>query len=312
MPPLHQLGQVGGRAGTVPEVQYLLSVEGVDEAERIIDVHHPFAEVVAVVALLQPLPHLLLGAARRRRHVAHRLRKEAPYLLLRYPAQLVVGGIHADVLRLVEAAEHRYLRELRHPCQQHEPQVSVRRLEGGVERLQHLAVLLLHRRAQHVEDGLVVLVHQHHRLATRLLVRLAEHVLEADSQVLLQLVATVLLLPLSHTAVENCPELALPVEVADGKVNPEHRVLRPLRLQLRHPQSGKQFPASAEVGLQRAYKQALPEPPRAGEEAHVLLGEAIDPLRLIDIDIAALPYLLKSLYSYRIPHSAKQFAQITP
>ena len=77
-------------------------------------------------------------------------------------AQGVKSGIHADVVGLIEPAEHTDLRKLRHPREQHELQEVVRTLEGGVESFQSIPIDVFQRSVEHVEYGLVIFVYQHY------------------------------------------------------------------------------------------------------------------------------------------------------
>ena len=55
---VQQAHQVGRCAGGEPEISHLLLLEAIQEAERIIDVQHVFAEMVTIVVLFQHLLHL--------------------------------------------------------------------------------------------------------------------------------------------------------------------------------------------------------------------------------------------------------------
>ena len=186
-----QADEVGGRAGGEPVVAELLHVEGVEDAEGVVDVGHGRAEVIAVVLPLQEVPHLVKAASVLPGQGGDRFCEVLAHLLPGNAAESLVAVVHADVLGLVEAAEHADLRELGDARQQHELQVAVGRLEGGVERLQDVAVAVLQKNlfafavagvitgVEHVEDGLVVLVHQHHGTTAGTLAGTLQNALEA-------------------------------------------------------------------------------------------------------------------------------------
>ena len=49
--------------------------------------------------------------------------------------------VHANIVQLVEIAEHAYLGEFCHPGEEHEPQVAIGTLEYPVKRFQRIAVI---------------------------------------------------------------------------------------------------------------------------------------------------------------------------
>ena len=77
--------------------------------------------MIAVVLLFQFLLHVLGGAVIFYRHIGNGLPEVLVDFFLRDAAQGFVTGIHTDVLRLVETAEHADLRKLGYTCQQHKP-----------------------------------------------------------------------------------------------------------------------------------------------------------------------------------------------
>ena len=53
--------------------------------------------------------------------------------------------IHADVVQLVEVAEHAYVREVRYPCEEHEAEVSVGALQNSIKGFQDVTISLQQR-----------------------------------------------------------------------------------------------------------------------------------------------------------------------
>ena len=77
-----QTHQERGRAGAKPVTAHYVIGKAVDDAERIVDVGHLAAEVIAVVHILQPCLCLLLGDALAVGQFADRVVKNAVQLLL--------------------------------------------------------------------------------------------------------------------------------------------------------------------------------------------------------------------------------------
>ena len=168
-------------------------------------------------------------------HFPDRFGEIAFHLLLCDAAEAFVIGCQADVVRLVEAAEDAHLRELGHPCQQHELQVRVRPLEDRIKALQHRAVPILQAvfraldisldvHVQDIQYRLVVFVHQDHAAAAVLLVRLRQHVGEAIPYRCPVRVLSINPLPIRHIAVQLRLQIARFEEVGGVEVDMEHGV----------------------------------------------------------------------------------------
>jgi len=90
-----------------------------------------------------------------------------------------------------------------------------------------------------------------------------------------------------------------------------HRVLRPVLLQRRHCQPVEQLLLPLEIRLHSRHQQTLSEPPGAAQEVVLTgLGNLVDEIGLVDIDIPALADLLKTLYSNRVKHTACPFSSL--
>ena len=103
--------------------------------------------MVTVVLQLQHLLHLVHTELHILSKLTDRFGKNSFQFLLRDTAKRFITLVHADVLRLVEAAEDTHLGELRHTRQHHEAQVSIRCLEGTIETFEDIAVIILQRDA---------------------------------------------------------------------------------------------------------------------------------------------------------------------
>ena len=265
-----QADEVRGCARTEPVVVYPPAVQRVEQAEGIVHVRQPVAEVVAVVLQLQPLLHFLRRTAVVRGHVGNGFGEITVYLVLRDAAQRLVTPVHADVLRLVETAEHAHLRELRHARQQHKLQVLVRCLEHGVEGLEHVAVPVLERgvHVEHVQHRFVVFVNKHHGPASRPLVGGTEHLHEAvaDTQCFDFRRKTVLIHPTGDIEIQFLFQFTGIGEVRAVEVHMKYGMHGPFRFQSLHGQPAEQLPAAQVIVLQRGHEQALAEAAGAAQE----------------------------------------------
>ena len=186
------------------------------------------------------------------RHIGNGLPEVLVDFFLRDAAQGFVTGIHTDVLRLVETAEHADLRKLGYTCQQHKLQVAVGRLEYGVETFQHITVTVFQRSVgiEHIQYRLVVLVNQHHAAATRLFVGSFEHTGKAVAHTHIAFgLYAVLLFPSGHVTLQYGLQFTGIEEISPVEVHVEHRIHFPFRFQPFDGQSAKQFLASLEILL---------------------------------------------------------------
>ena len=131
-------------------------------------------------------------------------------LILRDAAKCVETGVVADVIRLVEAAEHADLWELSHSCEQHKLQMLVGELEHAIKTFQYLAVEVLKSLyasfdnwwgdagVHHVEQRLVVFVNKHDNTSARLLVGFLENVCQPVAKGIGKLILAVFRLTLCH------------------------------------------------------------------------------------------------------------------
>ena len=121
-------------------------------------------------------------------------------------------------------------------------------------------------RIQHIEYGLVVFVYQHHAPPAVPLVRLLQHVGKPLAYILKFCSSPVFLFPCADRTSYDIIQFARSCKVSPVKVDMEHGVFRPLRLQ---PVNGKpleQFFPPLEIAFQGRDQQALAEPTRAAQE----------------------------------------------
>ena len=263
--------------------------------------------MVAVILLLQPLLHLFRRTAVVHRHVGNGLREVAVDLFLRDAAQRLVTSVHADVLRLVETAEHAHLRELRHARQQHELQMLVCHLEYRVKGFQHVAVMLLQHRVnvEHVQNRFVVLVDKDHGATPRLLMGGFEHSLKTSSQV--QPVwfrsQTVVGFPACHIAVQTFLQCVRFCEVTAIEVQMKHRINVPCLFHAFYLQPLEQFLTAKIIVLQRRDKQALAETAGTAQEVDAaLVRQAVYQVGLVHVDVTVFDNAVETLNANGIFH----------
>ena len=80
--------------------------------------------------------------------------------------------VHANIIQLVEIAEHADLRKLRHPGEEHKTQVTVCTLEYTIESFQRVTVIRKQSiiSPERLQKRLVILVNKHNNFTTGLLV----------------------------------------------------------------------------------------------------------------------------------------------
>ena len=216
----------------------------------------------------------------------------------------LVTIVHADILRLVETAEHTNLRELGDTRQQHELQISVGTLEGGIESFQRVPVLVFHRSIKHIQNRLVVFIHQHHGTATILFTGTTEHFLKTVAHGQQILVFPIHALRLPQKSLYFGFQHTFLGEVVAIEVDMEHRILIPVFLQFFHRQPFKEFFPAPEIGFECRNQQTLAKAPRAAEEIDFPAGHHLmDKSRLVHVHITVFTEIAECLYSDRIFHT---------
>ena len=266
--------------------------------------------MIAVVVPLKHGQHTVPVGLELYCHLLYRLGEIPFHLLLGDAAQGLIPCVHADILRLVESAEHAHLGEFRDSRQQHELQVVVRRLEYGVESPEHLPVPVLQRpaltahlnrvvRIHHVQQRLVVFVDEHNAPPPGGFVGLAQDLRKAAAHVQVPCRSTVDFFPSHHRGLNLPVQNASFREVAGIEVNVKYRVLQPVLFQSIDGQSLEQLVPSEEVVLDRGYEQTLPEPSRTAQKIYfTALGQSVHQIRFVNIDVSVIAHLFETLNSY--------------
>ena len=187
--------------------------------------------------------------------------KIAFQLLARDPAKGFELLVHADISRLVEAAEHAYLREFGHPRQQDELQVLVSRLEYRVETFQDSPVAVFQRhpvfpdnrfqsRVEDIQNRLVILVDQYHGTTSHPRVSLSQDLNESHSPIPALIRKNgVSLFPSGNMLLDHLFQRTLLLKIAPVKINMKHRVFQPVFFQAVDCQPLEKFLSPEEIIL---------------------------------------------------------------
>ena len=170
---IQQADQIGGCSCAKPIILNILLIKCIQNAERIINTLHPFAEMISIKSLLQYPPHLLFGIAVNSSQLLYLLRESLFQFLICDTANGIIHRRHAYIIRLIKITEHTHLRELSNTGEENELQMLVGSLKGGIESTKHVSVFLLQGylftqmlyhipRIHNVEQRFIIFVHQNH------------------------------------------------------------------------------------------------------------------------------------------------------
>ena len=267
--------------------------------------------MVAIVLQFESLSHFFGRTLVVVCHFRDGLREIAVYLLLGDTAERFVASVHADVLGLVEPAEHTHLREFGHPRQQDELQVCIGSFEHGVEGFQHVAVSVFQAgvHIEHVQNRFVVFINQYHGPSSGLLVRRAEHLDKPSSHV--QPVGfgsqSVAGFPIRHVILQPFFQYPCLGEVGAVEVYMKYGIHIPIFFQLVYLQSLEQFLVPQEIVFQCRYQQTFSEASRTAQKINAsFLGKLVNQVCFVYVDISVFDDAVKALYSYRVLHGINE------
>lgn len=298
---LEQIHQVSGRARLEPEVIQYFRLAGIQHAERIEDAGAIRVKVIAVVQAGHPLQGGFkihsVGLPQQRYLRGKRIYQ----FLFRNAAQGGVFGPGADVLQLVQVAEHADLRKLGDTRQEDEAKVAVGTFQHTVEGFQGAAVLLQQLFVEDgLEQGLVVFVNQDHDSLAGLFVSTPDDAFKTGRERSLRRILAVTFFPKREVAGKHLLQRLLIGVFFGIQVEVQHGILLPFRLQFLDGQPFEQLLPSLEVGFEGGNEQALAEAARAAQEIGSRgRGDLINQRRLIHVHIALLPDFPKGLYADR-------------
>ena len=87
----------------------------IKQTERIENIRLPLTEMITVIMPFQHKPNFIFRHIHFLRHRIHLIMKHRFKLILRNTTYGIIHRTHADICRLIETAEHTYLRKLCHP-----------------------------------------------------------------------------------------------------------------------------------------------------------------------------------------------------
>ncbi len=82
----------------------------------------------------------------------------------------------------------------------------------------------------------------------------------------------------------------------------QDRILHPIFFKFIYVKTSEQISPAAEIRIQSGKQKALAKPAGTAQENKMLFGQFISQCRLVNISKPFLNYLLKCLYTYRVPH----------
>jgi len=199
--------------------------------------------------------------------------------------------IEGDILQLVDAGEEAHLAELGNPGHEDEVNRAILPLHHRVEILQplaHLGGLLW--MLDVVEDRFIILINQHHHPLAIAGLGLTNQILQTTGEIGSRLARdpqALLIMPQQGLDAES--ELLTALHHPAGEVEQNHRIGdRPIPLRVER-KATKQLFVTLKQLFEGIDQQAFAEAAGTGEEPAALpLGQAVDLLALIHIEVAAL------------------------
>ena len=213
----------------------------------------------------------------------------------------IIRPIHADVIQLIQVAEHTDLGKFGDTGQEHKAKVTVGTLQHTVESLQR-ATVLIHKRfiQKRLKQRFVIFIYQHDNLLAGKFVRSFYHVCKTLFGTAVTTLCSVFLLPLLQMLVEHGKQIGCRLILPGVQVQMKHGIFHPFRLQLLNGKPTEQIFPSLKIGFESGKKQTLAETARTAQEIrHRSRSELINHLCLIHIKITILTQFLKSLHTNR-------------
>ena len=155
--------KVGRRAGIKPVAADTTVTQGIKQAERIVDILGPIAEMIAVVVIFQQFQSFFVGNLLPVGKRLHTILNIVLQLLLRNTANRRVFSLHRNILQIVQLAEYAELGELVDPGDEYKPQIRVKTLYRAVEIPHYLPQgrkpdLVVH----HIQQRCVIFINDQH------------------------------------------------------------------------------------------------------------------------------------------------------
>ena len=135
--------KVARSARCKPIVAHVILLKAVEDTERIENASQITAKMIAVVFFLQPRDRFMIIISIGCRKRVDRRVKHIEKFILCNTAKRLITSIHANVVGLIEAAEHAHLRELGNSREHHEMEVFVGVLKYSIESFENITVVRL-------------------------------------------------------------------------------------------------------------------------------------------------------------------------
>ena len=166
-------------------------------------------------------------------HIPNRLGEIIPKLILSDAAKSFVASVHTDVVRLVETAEHAYLREFCHSGKKNKLEMTVRHLKHGIESFQNVAVLVFKTGIciQNIQDRLVVLVYQDYGTTACLLMYRTKYITKTKSDSKFRVgMNTILFFPFVNIIIKHGLQYTCLSEIRPVEIHMKYRMYIPVLL----------------------------------------------------------------------------------
>lgn len=302
---LQELDEEGGGAGLEPVTSEIPLGEGVEEAEGVVDVVAVLGEVVAVEPVFEGPGGFFFRHAVGLAEGADVVGEVGAEFLLGDAADVGESVVHGDVHEVVDIAAHAYFAGFGDSGEEGEAEVAVAAFERSVEGFEGVAEGGLEGLvADGLEEGLVVLVDEHDDVSAGFFGGPPDDALEAEGGGCLAGSGAVEGLPGAEGVVEDVVQLGGCVVLLGVEVEVEDGVDGPLLLQPLHGESGEEFLAAREVGLEGGYEEAFPEAAGAAQKV-VFAGlyQTVDQPGFVDVDVAAFADFFEALYANGVDSS---------
>ena len=195
----------------------------------------------------------------------------------------------------------------------------VGRFEYGVEAFKDFPMLVFQQslftiyygrqsRVEHIEQRLVVFVHEHYGPSAVFLVGLCQNINKSVPQGRLYRVFSIFRFPRRYSAFYLLRQYPRWGEIIPIEVEMKYRIFQPVLFQVLHGQSLEQLFFTQEVVLKGRHQQALSEAARTAEEINSSFRhETMDECGLVYIDKITCDNLLEVLYSNRVFHDISNY-----
>ena len=176
-----QLHQIGRRSGLKPVVAEFQLVEGIKQAERVINANGVFNEMIAVIAYFQFVAYFFVSHFLFTRQFVQFFFQIMMYLSFAYTAYFNITFIHRQIFQIIQGTEHAHFAELGNSRQQRKLYAAVHAFQRTVKGLQRVAKRLLQFLvANSLQHRLVVFIDQYHHTVARLFISPADDALETQ------------------------------------------------------------------------------------------------------------------------------------